>query len=102
MKSAESALGFQQVLQHFSAFRRELFRINGDLRKNIYQRIYSTLQNKKFIQHQYLLFFQNTIPALKITSFIPDHISGFMQYFFNLIQCGNRIFHCSKLMKAVE
>lgn len=45
-------------------------------------------QLEEFVQHHYFFLFEDTVAALKITSFIPHEVFRLIEYPFQLVQGG--------------
>jgi hypothetical protein len=60
--------------------------IDAQLGDDIDQCADATFQLEEFIQHHHLSLLQNTVAALKITSFVAYDVFGFIQYSLDLIE----------------
>jgi hypothetical protein len=82
-------------------FRSEGFRNDLQLRDNVDQGTDAAFEGQKFIQHHYFPLFKDAVAALKITSFIADDVSHFIQYPFDLIQGGLIVLHTRNVLFKV-
>jgi len=70
---------------HFLAFVGERVETDLQLRHQVDEGVDPSFRLKKLVEHDHFLSLQNAIAALKIASFITDHVTCFLRYPLNFI-----------------
>jgi hypothetical protein len=89
-------IGGQDVVVDAAGLGGEIVGEDRQLRHDIDQCADAALQLQEFVKHDYFSFFEDTVAALKVTTFIAYDVPGLVQDAFDLIQCGLCELHVSQ------
>src|ERR1700729_4485153 len=86
----------EDVIVDATGLGREAVGKDCQLRNDIDQRADAALQLQEFVEHDYFSFFEDTVAALKVASFIAYDITGLVQDALDLIQSSLCELHVSQ------
>ena len=89
-------IGRQDIVIDAAGLGGEAVGEDPQLRDDVDQRADAAFQLQEFVEHHYFSLFEDTVAALKVTSFIAYDVTGLVQDAFDLIQSSLCELHVSQ------